>query len=339
MYRWFLRPLLFLLSAERAHHLGCRLLHLVHGIPGAPLVLRWLFGAKGKGSVFVLGKEFSHPVGLAAGFDKNGEHLVPLSDLGFSFLEVGTVTGEPQPGNVRPRMFRLPRDRAVINRMGFNNEGAAAVALRLRRYRGKYRDASVVIGVNIGKTKRVPLREATADYEKSARLLGPLADYLVVNVSSPNTPGLRDLQAVESLGPLLTAVRDASGTSVPLLVKIAPDLCDEDVASVAALVNDLDLAGVVATNTTVRRGGLWTDAALVEAIGPGGLSGAPLRERSLEVLRVLRRNLDQDRAIISVGGVEAAEDVRVRLAMGANLVQVYTSFVYEGPALVRRLLR
>jgi len=295
--------------------------------------------------VRAMGLTFPGPVGLAAGFDKNAEGVDALAALAFSFVEVGTVTGEAQPGNPRPRLFRLPADRAIVNRMGFNNDGAEAVAARLARRRAKPGRDPVVVGVNIGRTKRVPEPEAVTDYEKSTRLLAPYADYLVVNVSSPNTPGLRDLQAVDRLGPLLEAVRrqadGVTGQRVPLLVKIAPDLDDEDVRAVADLAVELGLDGIVATNTTVSRSGLRSRHHDVEAAGAGGLSGAPLRERSLEVLRLLRGRVGPELALIAVGGISTAEDARERLDAGATLLQAYTAFVYEGagwPARVQREL-
>jgi dihydroorotate dehydrogenase len=296
--------------------------------------------------VRAMGLRFPSPFGLAAGFDKGAEGISALTDLGFGHVEIGTVTAQAQPGNPRPRLFRLVADRAVVNRMGFNNEGAEAVAPRLARarreleadHRGRARP---VIGVNIGKTKVVPLEDAVDDYLQSTRTLAPLADYLVVNVSSPNTPGLRQLQEIESLRPLLTAVGgaadEAADRHVPLLVKIAPDLSDDDVLAVADLALDLGLDGIVATNTTVSREGLVSDPAEVAACGAGGLSGAPLRHRSLEVLRLLRERVGDRLVLVSVGGVTTAEDVRERLEAGATLVQGYTAFLYEGPYWARRI--
>jgi dihydroorotate dehydrogenase len=291
--------------------------------------------------VDAMGLTFPHPVGLAAGFDKNGVGIDALGALGFGHVEIGTVTGEPQPGNPRPRLFRLPQDRAVVNRMGFNNDGAEAVALRLAR-RGRPEGAPV-LGINIGKTKVVPAEHAIADYEKSTGLLAPHADYLVVNVSSPNTPGLRDLQAVEVLEPLLTAVRRRADQvrpddRVPLLVKIAPDLSDDDVLAVADLAVAIGLDGIIATNTTTTRDGLRTDAATVEAIGAGGLSGAPLRERATAVLRMVRGRVGDDLTLVGVGGITTPQDARERLEAGADLVQGYTAFVYEGALWPRSLV-
>jgi dihydroorotate dehydrogenase len=259
-----------------------------------------------------------------------------LAALGFGHVEVGTITAIPQDGNPRPRLFRLVPDRAVINRMGFNNAGADAAAKRLAKLRR--RRPRTVIGVNIGKSRVVEVENATADYVASATKLAPLADYLAVNVSSPNTPGLRGLQAVETLAPLLRAVKDAAG-STPLLVKIAPDLPDEEITAIAQLAVAEGLDGIIAHNTTIGREGLKTDAALVDAAGAGGLSGAPLRERSMEVLRVVRDAVPSDFCVISVGGVETASDVQERLDAGATLVQGYTAFLYRGPFWARQINR
>jgi dihydroorotate dehydrogenase len=293
----------------------------------------------------VMGIEFPHAFGLAAGFDKNARAVPGLLGLGFGHVEVGTVTARPQPGNPRPRLFRLVDDRAVVNRMGFNNDGAAVVASRLHRLRQTSVGRDAVIGVNIGRTKAVPPEEAVADYVESARLLTPFASYLVVNVSSPNTPGLRDLQAVDELRPLLVAVKRVSdapglGERVPLVVKIAPDLADADVDAVADLVIELGLDGISATNTTTDRPPtLRSDPGTIEAAGTGGLSGPVLRERALEVLSRLRVRTRGEVALIGVGGVTRPDDVRERLAAGADLVQGYTGFIYGGPAWPARMAR
>jgi dihydroorotate dehydrogenase len=259
-------------------------------------------------------------------------------------VEVGTVTARPQPGNPRPRMFRLTADRALVNRMGFNNEGARAAAAVLRRSRA--RRGGPVVGVNIGKTKVVPDGEAAADYAASARAVAAVADYVVVNVSSPNTPGLRDLQAAERLRPVLTEVRSAldaasgltaGGRRVPLLVKIAPDLADADVDAVADLALELGLDGIIATNTTISRDGLVSPPAEVAAAGAGGLSGPPLRDRSLAVLRRLRERAGDRLVLVAAGGIETPDDAWERLRAGATLVQAYTGFVYGGPLWPRRM--
>ncbi len=335
LYRALFRPLLYRLSAERAHGLIVFLLQLATLIPGGYALLRALFGRPPMSArVHAFGRTLPSPVGLAAGFDKEAHVHAPLLALGFGFVEVGTITAEAQPGNPKPRLFRLPQDRALVNRMGFNNCGAQAAADRLAK-----RDWSLgVVGVNIGKTKRTEPERAIEDYVHSATLLGPHADYLVVNVSSPNTPGLRDLQAVSSLRPLLSAVRSALDAAVPtrrvpLLVKIAPDLADDDIDAVSDLVLELGLEGIVATNTTINRAGLASDPAEVQACGAGGLSGAPLADRSLQVLRRVRARLGAGPMIISVGGIERADQVAERLAAGATLAQVYTALIYEGPGL------
>jgi dihydroorotate dehydrogenase len=288
-------------------------------------------------NVDAFGLRFRGPFGLAAGFDKTGELIKPLADLGFSHIEVGTVTAIAQPGNEKPRLFRLTEDRALVNRMGFNNEGASALAARLTKLRATNKNLPI-IGVNIGKSKVTPIEDAVTDYETSARLLAPLADYLAVNVSSPNTPGLRSLQDVESLKPILQAVLKQSA-STPVLVKIAPDLVDEDIVAVAELAMSLGLAGIIATNTTISRLGLKTSVEKVEIMGAGGLSGVPVRSRSLEVLELLNRVVAGRIAIVSVGGVETTADVAERLKMGATLVQGYTGFIYMGPFWARKINR
>ncbi|MFD4182653.1 quinone-dependent dihydroorotate dehydrogenase [Rhodococcus sp. NPDC058514] len=330
MYSLLLR-LMFLLQPERVHHLAFRAMRLVTAFgPSRALVAKVLTVSDPVLRTRVFGLDFPAPLGLAAGFDKDATGVNAWGPLGFGFAEVGTVTAQAQPGNPAPRLFRLPADHALINRMGFNNHGAGHAANQLRQRRN-----GVPIGANIGKTKVVPADEADADYTASARLLGPLADFIVVNVSSPNTPGLRDLQAVESLRPLLRAVQDS--VDVPVLVKIAPDLSDEDVDAVADLAVELGLAGIVATNTTIGRTGLRTPESEVAAIGAGGLSGAPVADRSLEVLRRLYARVGGRLALISVGGIETADQAWERILAGANLVQGYTGFIYGGPFWMRRI--
>lgn len=341
LYRIFARPFLYLLQAETAHRLVVGLLRLAQFFPGGLLLLRLLYRVPQGKSVQALGLTFPSPVGLAAGFDKDAEVFRALGAMGFGFVEVGTITARPQPGNPKPRLFRLLRDRALLNRMGFNNHGASVAALRLKRDR---QVGGPIIGINIGKTKVVPAEEAASDYEASARLLAPHADYFVVNVSSPNTPGLRDLQAVESLEPILKAVRKALSETVPerrvpLLVKIAPDLADDDVRKVAELALTLELEGIIATNTTVSRDGLLTPEQDVQELGAGGISGAPLKARALKVLRILRETAGDRLVLISAGGIESSEEAKERLSAGANLVQIYSALVYEGPSLPSRIAR
>jgi dihydroorotate dehydrogenase len=283
--------------------------------------------------VEAMGLSFEGPFGLAAGFDKNAIAIRALGEIGFSHVEIGTVTAIPQSGNDAPRLFRLKKDRALINRMGFNNDGAEVIAKRLEKLRSS-KQKLPIIGINIGKSRVVDVKDAVADYEKSAALLAPYAEYIAVNVSSPNTPGLRSLQEAASLRPILKAVIDKS-LGKPVLVKIAPDLADEDIIEVAKLAKELNLAGVIGTNTTISRENLQTTASDVAAMGAGGLSGPPLNDRSLEVLKVLRKNLNANQVVISVGGVETHEQLLQRLNAGANLVQGYTGFVYLGPLWAR----
>jgi len=338
VYRHILRPLLYRMDPEKAHHLAFGALRWTAALPGGKAMLRLALSPKADPAlaIKVWDLEIPSPVGLAAGFDKDAIGYEALGAAGFGFVEVGTLTAHPQPGNPKPRLFRLPKDRALLNRMGFNNGGSQAAEPRLDRPR------STIVGVNIGKSKITPPAEAADDYALSAARLAPHADYLVVNVSSPNTPGLRDLQAVESLEPILRTVRETCERAVPdrrvpLLVKIAPDLADEDVDAVAELTRALDLEGVIATNTTISREGLQTNPATVRGMGNGGLSGAPLEARSLQVLRRLRSALGPEPVLVAVGGIEDPDDAWVRVQAGATLVQVYTSYVYEGPYLPRRL--
>ncbi|MGI4894734.1 MAG: quinone-dependent dihydroorotate dehydrogenase [Janthinobacterium lividum] len=342
-YRALYRSVLVKLDAEKAHQWAFAGMRLASHVPLAPTVLRKAFvEADPRLRTRVLGLDLPGPLGMAAGFDKNAVGVQALANFGFCFVEIGTVTALPQPGNPKPRLHRLVADRAVVNRMGFNNAGAEVVARRLRQLRAVPPPNPVAIGVNIGKSKVVAEADAAADYATSAALLAPYADYLVVNVSSPNTPGLRDLQAVEKLAPVLRAVREAADAAarrhVPLLVKIAPDLSDEDVDAVADLALEEGLDGIVATNTTISRDGLSSPAALVAAAGGGGLSGAPLKQRSVEVLRRLAARTGNRLVLVSVGGIETASDVQERLDAGASLVQAYTAFIYEGPGWARRVL-
>ncbi|PTL54897.1 quinone-dependent dihydroorotate dehydrogenase [Paraconexibacter algicola] len=321
IWRALFRLVLVRVDAETAHRLGTVPLRLAGRLPG---LARLLGPRDPRLQVRAFGLTFPSPVGLAAGFDKDAELVDGLLALGFGSVEVGTVTAEGQPGNPRPRLVRLPADRALVNRMGFNNRGAAVAEGRLRARRR----TGAVVGVNLGKTKLAT--DAVADYVASARRLAPLADYVVLNVSSPNTPGLRDLQAVAQLGELVRAVRPVLDGR-PLLVKIAPDLSDEDVDAVAELALAERLDGIIATNTTITRDGLRSTAAEVEAAGAGGLSGAPVAARSLEVLRRLRARVGEEVVLVSVGGIETPQDAWDRLQAGATLVQAYTGFVYGGP--------
>jgi dihydroorotate dehydrogenase len=322
---------LFLLPAETAHRVAFAVLRVIALVaPLRALVRRLLVVDDPALRTRALGLTFPNPVGLAAGFDKDATAFAGLAALGFGSVEVGTVTPEPQPGNPRPRLFRLRRDRAIVNRMGFNSAGAAAAAGRLERRGG---EGGAVVGVNVGRNKSST--DAIADFVRGARTLGPLADYVTVNVSSPNTPGLRDLQAVAELRPLLEAVRAV--TDRPILVKIAPDLADEDVDAVADLALELGLAGIVATNTTIARDGLTAPAEEIERIGAGGLSGAPLGPRALVVLERLHARAQGRLTLVAAGGIEDADDAWERIRAGATLVQLYTGFVYGGPLTPRRI--
>lgn len=328
LYRALLRPLMFRLDPETAHEVAMTGLRLLSGLAAAT-------GRQGRlerRPVEAFGLAFPNPVGLAAGFDKNALALCAWPHLGFGFVEIGTVTALPQPGNPRPRLFRVPAHGAIINRMGFNNDGAEAVARRLARARARGAWPRVPVGVNIGKSKVTPLESAAADYARSFRLLRPFGDYFVINVSSPNTPGLRRLQAAESLRDIVRAVAEENPVPRrPILVKVAPDLADDDIAAVAALADGERIDGFVATNTTLDHSAL-RGAGDVE----GGLSGAPLRERSTAVIRLLA---DRTRLpVIGVGGIADAASARDKLDAGARLVQIYTGLVYEGPRLPARIV-
>ena len=321
LWEKLIRPALFRLDAERAHELG---------IKAMELGLSSLFVSSNDetkiSEVLRFGLKFANPLGIAAGFDKNGLVVNQLASLGFGFVEVGTVTLEPQTGNPKPRMFRLPEDQALINRLGFNNDGAAVVAQRLRDL-----DRRCVVGVNIGKNKDVPNEEATENYIKCFDIVHPVADYVAVNISSPNTPNLRELQKAENLNELLGALQDRNQElgEKPLLVKIAPDLSEAEIESIIDIALRYDLAGIIATNTTVSRDGLKTTN--IDGIGAGGLSGKPLTERSTNVVSTIHRHSKGNLPIIGVGGIFTAEDAFEKIAAGASLLQAYTGFVYGGP--------
>ena len=335
MYRLLFRVVLSRLDPEKAHHLAFGVIRRLPTL-GFGRLVRVFTRPHPSLAVTALGCSFDSPFGLAAGFDKDGKAVRGLWQLGFGHVEVGTITALAQQGNPKPRLFRLIDDRAVINRMGFNNEGAEGAVQRLAAEAA--RPERPVIGINIGKSKIVDVDAAAADYLESTRLLAPHADYLVVNVSSPNTPGLRGLQELDKLEPLLTVVRQAAG-EVPVLVKIAPDLENAEIERIAELAMRVGLAGIIATNTTLSRENLSSPHDMVEAAGAGGLSGAPLAARSLEVLRLIRSLVPSDFCVISVGGVDSASDVAVRLTAGATLVQGYTAFLYRGPLWARSINR
>ena len=319
LWQNFMRPVMFGLDAERAHELGLEALRLGLAAPFANGV------ASKFGEVERFGLKFANPLGIAAGFDKNGVVVNQLASLGFGFVEVGTVTFEPQPGNSKPRMFRLPDDRALINRLGFNNDGAVAVAERLKKL-----DRKCIVGVNIGKNKNVPNTEATENYLKSFDVVHPVADYIAVNISSSHTHNLRDLQRSESLEDLLGALasRNIELGRKPLLVKIAPDLSQAEIEAIVDICLRFEVDGIIATNTTISRDGLKTETA---KIGDGGLSGIPLQKRSNEVISLIYKYAKGKLPIIGVGGIFTAEDAFAKIAAGTSLIQAYTGFIYGGP--------
>ena len=336
MYKGLIRPLLFLMNAEQAHHFTFKILKVLFQIPGVKAITSLFFGSLKGREKQVMGLHFKNPVGLAAGFDKDAKLYNELSAFGFGFIEVGTLTPKPQDGNPKPRLFRIVEDEAVINRMGFNNGGLDAAALRLAK-----KKTDIIIGGNIGKNKVTPNDVATSDYIKGVEALHDVVDYFVVNVSSPNTPNLRELQEKEPLKALLKEVKAKNEDlgSKPLMLKIAPDLTNGQLDDIVGIVNELKLSGIVATNTTISRAGLKASQEKVAAMGAGGLSGKILRERSTEVVRYLRNKLSADIAIVAVGGIFTGKDAKEKLDAGADLVQVWTGFLYEGPAMVRRMLR
>ncbi|MEY3249406.1 MAG: hypothetical protein RL742_1449 [Bacteroidota bacterium] len=337
-----LKPLLFLLSPENAHAAAMRLLDTAAAFPPARQLLRaWFARTDAALKTKALGLEFPNPVGLAAGFDKDGKHIRSLACLGFGFIEVGTVTPRPQAGNPKPRLFRLPADRALINRMGFNNDGLEALTQRLQQIRQEGVPNGLIIGGNIGKNKDTPNETAVEDYCRCFEALFPWVDYFVVNVSSPNTPNLRALQEKEPLRQLLETLQARNQKHEkpkPILLKIAPDLTDDQLDEVAEIVRSTQIGGIIATNTTISRKNLKTQNAEIEAIGSGGLSGAPLFSRSTDVIRRLREKIGTDLVIIAVGGIDSPQAAREKLDAGANLVQVYTGLIYEGPGLVSQIL-
>lgn len=344
MYKQLILPILFLFDAEKVHHFVCSCLKITHKIPFASSILRQFFLYEHPDlEREVFGIKFKNPVGLAAGFDKNAELIDEFSDLGFGFIEIGTVTPLAQDGNDKPRLFRLPLDKGIINRMGFNNHGAAAAANRLRS-----RKSTLLVGGNIGKNKLTPNENALDDYIKCFNELYDYVDYFVVNVSSPNTPGLRDLQEKEPLMKILSKLKALSAelakskkisrkSEKPILLKIAPDLTNSQLDDIIKIVVASGIAGVIATNTTISRENLKTTTDNVQKIGAGGLSGKPLTHRSTEVIRYLSEKSNRAFPIIGVGGINSPEDALEKLRAGASLVQLYTGFIYEGPALIKRI--
>ncbi|WP_234735829.1 quinone-dependent dihydroorotate dehydrogenase [Tellurirhabdus bombi] len=343
MYKRVLLPILFRFDAEKIHHFATSVLKVALAIPGIPYLTRQLFTYEHPALERELfGLRFKNPVGLAAGFDKNADFVDELACLGFGFIEIGTVTPRPQDGNDKPRLFRLKADRGLINRMGFNNEGASAAAMRLKKRQTKKTAGSVIIGGNIGKNKTTPNENALDDYLACFHELYEVVDYFVVNVSSPNTPGLRALQEKEPLMALLQELERVNKQKTipkPILLKIAPDLTDSQLDDIIDIVRVTGIAGVIATNTTISRDGLQTDAKAVEAMGAGGVSGQPVRERSTDVIRYLCEQSGRAFPVIGVGGINSPEDAQEKLAAGASLVQLYTGFIYEGPALASRICK
>lgn len=338
MYKILIRPFLFCFNPERAHHISFTLLKTFFFVPGIKFLVKMRFQSKQPGlRRKVCGLEFSNPVGLAAGFDKNAQFLHILPAFGFGFIEIGTVTPLAQPGNEKPRLFRLKNDSALINRMGFNNDGVDAVVERLKK-----RPKNLIVGGNIGKNKVTPNENAVDDYIICFNKLFDYVDYFVVNVSSPNTPDLRALQDKEPLTHILSSLMKINlshSTPKPIFLKIAPDLNESQLIDIVDIVRDTKIAGVIATNTTISRDGLKTPMEILNNIGAGGLSGLPVKERSLDIIKFLNTKSNNAFPIIGVGGIHDAQDAIDKINSGADLVQVYTGFVYEGPGLVKRILR
>lgn len=337
MYQ-LVRKCLFLLDAERAHHFSMNSLQLLLHFPFVKSIVRKKYASHHP--MECMGLHFSNPVGLGAGFDKNASYLSALEALGFGFVEIGTVTPRPQDGNPQPRLFRLPKDKALINRMGFNNDGADTIADRLKKWRNKNPLTKLIIGGNIGKNKATANEEAWKDYLFVFEKLYPLVDYLVVNVSSPNTPGLRDLQTKEQLKHIfmpLMEYRKGQMIQKPILLKIAPDLSLEDIDAIMELVEEICIDGLIISNTTIERAHLTTDSKIVEAIGVGGLSGAPLLMKSNEILNYINRKMSSKAILIGSGGIMNTDDAQLKINAGATLIQIWTGFIYQGPGLIKKI--
>ena len=338
MYKLLISRILFLFDAEHVHYFVCEVLHFAFKIPFVPALLRSMYTYEHPDLVQeVAGLRFRNPVGLAAGFDKNAEMVDELEALGFGFIEIGTVTPKPQPGNEKPRLFRLKADKGLINRMGFNNKGAAVAAAKLRQRKSK-----ILVGGNIGKNKDTPNDQALSDYLICFRELFDVVDYFVVNVSSPNTPGLRELQEKAPLTALLTELQKRNTekfTPKPIFLKIAPDLTTSQLDDIIDIVQETGIAGVIATNTTISREGLRTSQEDIEKIGAGGLSGAPLTHRATEVIRYICEKSGNAFPVIGVGGISSPKDALEKRNAGASLIQLYTGFIYEGPGLASRICK
>ncbi len=336
LYKYILRPILFLLPPETAHHVSMFFLRLAGSIPPKMWIWKHFIFNQPQGiSKTVCGIEFKNPVGLAAGLDKDAIAYKGLAGLGFGFIEVGTVTPLGQPGNEKPRLFRLKQDQALINRMGFNNNGVEAMREKL-----KNRPSDIIIGGNIGKNKSTPNELAVNDYLKCFKTLFDLVDYFVINISSPNTPGLRDLQQIEPIRTLFKAMvaeNEHYQTPKPLFVKLAPDMSNDQLNAIVDIAVEERIHGIIASNTTISRTGLKTNPEFVESIGQGGLSGKPLSSRSTEVVRLIRQRAGNKLAIIASGGICSGQDALDKLEAGADLVQIYTGFIYEGPGLIKQI--
>ncbi|HHH52732.1 MAG TPA: quinone-dependent dihydroorotate dehydrogenase [Bacteroidetes bacterium] len=337
MYKQFIRPLLFLLPPEKAHKLVTSILKFSTTIPFSKYFFNNFFHVKSPNlRRKIAGLEFENPVGLAAGFDKDAEIYKEMGMLGFGFIEIGTVTPLAQPGNPKPRLFRLKKDGALINRMGFNNKGVDNAVENLKKRKNK----NIIIGGNIGKNKNTPLEKSVEDYTKSFEKLFDFVDYFVINVSSPNTPNLRSLQDKEPLTELISGIFEINNSktnSKPVFLKIAPDLSEGQLDDIIGIVNSSELAGVIATNTTISRDGLVENSKIIEDIGAGGLSGKPLKDKSTSFIRKLRKKLNSEKFIIGVGGIFTPEDAIEKIEAGADLVQIYTGFIYEGASLIKSI--
>ena len=340
MYK-LVRNILFLFDAEQVHHFTMNVLRAVCEVGFLKNIIKKTYQPRSI-TTQAFGLTFKNPVGLAAGFDKNAIYLSELETLGFGFIEIGTVTPLPQEGNDKPRLFRLPKDKALINRMGFNNDGVQAVAERLKKWRSASQSTSshLIVGGNIGKNKVTSNEDAWKDYESCFKELHPYVDYFVVNVSSPNTPGLRELQEKESLRKILRhlqMINNGKARSKPILLKISPDLMQDQIDDILELALEIKLDGLVCTNTTVSRAGLLTRKDEIEKIGQGGLSGKPIRERSTLIIEYIHKKTEGEIPIIASGGIFTGAHAKEKLNVGADLVQVWTGFIYEGPAIVKKI--
>jgi dihydroorotate dehydrogenase len=331
-----IRFFLFLFDPEKVHHFTAKAIHIVLSVPGMKWLWKKMYVIDDRRlEKEVFGLTFKNPVGLGAGFDKDAKMFNDLAYCGFGFIEIGTITPVGQPGNEKPRLFRVKEDEGIINRMGFNNEGAEIAAERL-----KHKTSNIIIGGNIGKNKVTANEDALQDYRKSFQILFPFVDYFVVNVSSPNTPNLRDLQEKEPLMALLSELvneNNQNKSPKPILLKIAPDLTDGQLDDIIEIVEKSKIQGVIATNTTISRDNLKTDSKIIESIGAGGLSGTPVKNRSTEVIRYLSEKSNKAFPIIGIGGIHSEQDALEKLDAGADLIQLYTGFIYEGPGLIKRI--